>query len=339
LWGVTRLDAVVGAGVDTLIATEDRDRFAAFVAQICEGESGLLEHEVVRPDGSHVRIETRAVPIRRAEGTSTMFLGSSWDISARAGSAGAFEEVHARCASLEAERDALQAALDAAKAAAGRIDTDRMAEQSRAEDSIARVEAARSEAEERHRRLADEWANERETLLARLATGDRNKADATRILTGERDDARAALEAAELEYQQALARMSEERTQLQQEARVSGEAYEAQIISLRAEQDNLSQAVQQLNTSYAALVSERTTERAEFEAALRSERSRCAELHEEREQWREDMASILSGLNETGAHAQRLLDKCRNMRLVSAKGHADPESQNEGLAATGTDAE
>src|SRR5262245_56952100 len=46
LFGVDRLDDVIGKTLDRLIAPADRERFVAFVGSVCRGEAGSLQYEL-----------------------------------------------------------------------------------------------------------------------------------------------------------------------------------------------------------------------------------------------------------------------------------------------------
>jgi PAS domain S-box-containing protein len=406
LFGVTRLDTIVGGSVGALIALEDRDRFTAFVARVCLGEPSSIDYTVVRPDGHRCAVETQGVVVRRADGDPAMFLGASWDVSARHHSAVALVELKAQFAVAESDRDALRTALEEARAAASSVDQLRALDRSQAEEATSRLQAALTDAEHRHARLANEWTADREKLMIRLTCGDDEKAaliselkaeqesrttvleaaernyrqllersaeeharlarewaverdilvarlaraeeetaDLTTALGAERANRKKALEVAAGEYQQSLKAATEEHARVEQEWRSTRDRYEADILISRDERAQLSQAVQDMNKSYATLVSEHTAERAELEGTLRSERARCAELISERDEWRGDLEGILRALSDAGEQTQQLLNRCRNLRLVSINNQGNQVDVAEGgdtsamAAATGTDQE
>jgi PAS domain S-box-containing protein len=75
-------EKVVGKSVYDLIASHDRDRFRAFNEQICRGQRGALEFDIVGLDGASHRVETHAAPLRMADG-NTVQLAVTRDITER----------------------------------------------------------------------------------------------------------------------------------------------------------------------------------------------------------------------------------------------------------------
>ncbi|ELZ06490.1 PAS domain S-box protein, partial [Natrialba asiatica] len=61
---------VVGGCVYDLIAPEDRERFREFNEQICRGERGTLEFDIIGLEGTRHHMETHAAPLRRPDGTT-----------------------------------------------------------------------------------------------------------------------------------------------------------------------------------------------------------------------------------------------------------------------------
>ena len=343
LLGHERPDQLVGASIGTIVATEDREQFGAFVAAVCRGEAGTLEYEVLRTDGSRLVLETHAVPMRRAEGDAAVVLGASWDVSARRRLVSALEHTEERYAAATSDRDALLAALDEARAATNSATSDRAVERLQADEAVSRLQAALAESDARHLRLASEWAAERGTLTINLALTEEENAQLTKQLEEEHASRTAALEASERESRQTLERDAEEHRRREQEWQAIQERHEAELASSRAERDQFAQAIQDLNRSYASLMSERPAERAELDTALRAERSRNSELIAEREQWRADLAAILRAFTDVGVHTQQLLDRGRDIRRVSTgtKGEqgetAEPGEASAVDAPTGTE--
>jgi PAS domain S-box-containing protein len=72
-----RFEDVVGMSITALAAPESHELLAAFVTRICDGEAGSVEYSVAWPDGTQRRLETHAVPIRRADDDVSVFLGAS----------------------------------------------------------------------------------------------------------------------------------------------------------------------------------------------------------------------------------------------------------------------
>lgn len=60
---------VTGKCVYNLIAPEHRETFREFNEQICQGESGTLEFDIIGLDGTRRHMETHAAPLHRPDGT------------------------------------------------------------------------------------------------------------------------------------------------------------------------------------------------------------------------------------------------------------------------------
>jgi PAS domain S-box-containing protein len=80
--GASCAEDVVGKNIYSLIAPEDRDRFRKFNERICRGEKGSLEFEIVGLQGALGRMETRAAPLRQADG-STVHLAITHEVTER----------------------------------------------------------------------------------------------------------------------------------------------------------------------------------------------------------------------------------------------------------------
>jgi len=334
-----RFEDVVGMSVSALAVAESRDLLASFATRVCDGEAGSLEYLVSWSDGTHHRLETHAVPIRRSDDGVAVFLGASWDVGARDRVNAQLEQIQEQYAFVESERDTLRRALDEARTVANHLETQRANERALADDQRQRLHAALAEVEKRHAVLATEWTGERESLTSRLASADRERAELTRELDIERASARAAVGEAERARQEAQVAAEGARREFEQLLRATREQLEADMQPLRAERDKLSQAVLEVNAGYAPLVSERSPERAEFDAALKAERARSVELLSERDGFRTDLAAILQTLQDAGVQTQQLLDRCRALRLVPNTEPRDAEQPAETLTATGTDSE
>lgn len=76
-------DAAMGCQFADLVTLEYRDAFIAMIAQVCRGESGALEFEIVGLRNGRRWLDTRAVPMRDADGRITGALAVTRDISAR----------------------------------------------------------------------------------------------------------------------------------------------------------------------------------------------------------------------------------------------------------------
>jgi PAS domain S-box-containing protein len=75
-------DEVTGRNVYDLISPEDRERYRGFNQRVCAGEKASLEFEIIGLKGRCRRMETHAVPLRRADG-SIVQLGIARDITER----------------------------------------------------------------------------------------------------------------------------------------------------------------------------------------------------------------------------------------------------------------
>jgi PAS domain S-box-containing protein len=334
-----RFEDVVGKNVSALAAPESRELLAEFVTRVCDGQSGSVEYPVSWPDGTKRRLETHAVPIRRADDDVAVFLGASWDVSARDHANVLLEDLQTQFALVESERDTLRSALDEARTAASRLEIHRANERAQADDQRQRLHAALAEVEQRHTVQATEWTVERESLTSRLASTDRERVELSRELDIERASAGAALREVDRARQEAQGAAEEARKEFAQLLRHTLEQHETDLAAVRTERDKLVQAIQTVNASYAALVSERGTERSEFEAALEAERFRSVELLSERDRFRTDLSAILQTLQDAGVQTQQLLDRCRTLRLVSNIEQRDTGGLENPSTATGTDSE
>ena len=73
---------VVGRNIYDIIAPEDRERFRAFNEQVCNGERGTLEFEIVGCEGQRRKVETHAAPFRAQDG-SILHLATTRDVTER----------------------------------------------------------------------------------------------------------------------------------------------------------------------------------------------------------------------------------------------------------------
>jgi PAS domain S-box-containing protein len=80
--GALAAKQVVGRNVYDLIAPEDRDRFKVFNENICRGEHGSLQFDIVGLEGKRRHMETHAAPLRNPDGT-LVHLAVTADISER----------------------------------------------------------------------------------------------------------------------------------------------------------------------------------------------------------------------------------------------------------------
>jgi PAS domain S-box-containing protein len=80
--GALAAEEVVGKNVYDLIAPEDRDRFKVFNENICRGEHGSLQFDIVGLEGKRRHMETHAAPLRNPDET-LVHLAVTSDISER----------------------------------------------------------------------------------------------------------------------------------------------------------------------------------------------------------------------------------------------------------------
>jgi PAS domain S-box-containing protein len=80
--GADSPDKVIGKSVYNLIAANDRNKFRAFNENICRGEKGSLEFDIVDFHGKVHRMESNAAPLRMADGTVVQ-LAITGDITER----------------------------------------------------------------------------------------------------------------------------------------------------------------------------------------------------------------------------------------------------------------
>lgn len=77
------LEEVKGQSVYDLVAVEYRDQFVAFNEQICLGEKGLMEFDIVGLKGTRRRMETHAVPVFDEKSQQYVHLAITRDVTER----------------------------------------------------------------------------------------------------------------------------------------------------------------------------------------------------------------------------------------------------------------
>jgi PAS domain S-box-containing protein len=80
--GVSSPDAVVGLNFFEFLAPEHRARYREFHENICMGQKGFLEFDLINAQGVRRHMETHAAPMRRSDGTIVQ-LGVTRDITER----------------------------------------------------------------------------------------------------------------------------------------------------------------------------------------------------------------------------------------------------------------
>jgi len=86
------LEPVLGHSVYNLVTVEHRDAFRALTEQVCAGERGHLEFEIVGLKGTRRWLETHAAPFREEASGETRLLGITRDITDRKRAAQALRE-------------------------------------------------------------------------------------------------------------------------------------------------------------------------------------------------------------------------------------------------------
>jgi PAS domain S-box-containing protein len=81
--GADSEDQVRGADVTTLIVPAHRDAFRAMTKNVFDGQSGMLEFEMVSLKGNHRWLETHATPLRSPAGEIVSALGVTRDVTQR----------------------------------------------------------------------------------------------------------------------------------------------------------------------------------------------------------------------------------------------------------------
>jgi PAS domain S-box-containing protein len=292
LFGVDRLDDVIGKSLDRLIAAEDRERFMAFVGKVCSGESQTLQYDLVLPDGTRRPLETHAVPLRREASAPAAFLGATWDVSEKKRVAAALQQLQQKCDLLEAQRSAdresmeeavqrARVAHDELAAAQRRMEAD--VEQQHAQlidkwnaerDALLAKLAAVNDVEAVHTESTRQWSAERETLLSQLAAlsdVERRYAESTNQWNAERDRLLAqlaALNEAEVRRGQATHQWSAEREALLSKLKDAEERHETLAAQLLIEQSTQRSALEQAEREYQDRLAERNIEREQLEKAL-----------------------------------------------------------------------
>ncbi len=80
---VKSAEAVIGQSVYSLIAPEHQEAFVALNEDVCQGNKGTLEFEIIGLQGSRRWLETHAVPLRRESDGTLVQLAVTRDITAR----------------------------------------------------------------------------------------------------------------------------------------------------------------------------------------------------------------------------------------------------------------
>src|SRR5436190_10286635 len=208
LFGVERLEHLVGTKFDRVIAADDRGQVTAAVDGVCKGADAHLTYRVANGAFAGRRVEMRAVPLRRDGATPAVCLAASWEVA----------DVPAAEPVKTAPSPALEQALEETKAALAAMTRTREAERLAVGDALLqtrqRLQAALAEAEQRHNEAAGQWTTERDALQsersqARDAAG--TGASHLTALTNEISQAREAASAAAAQLDTSLAELAHAR--------------------------------------------------------------------------------------------------------------------------------
>jgi PAS domain S-box-containing protein len=82
LIGAECAEDALGKNIYDVVAPEDRARFRSFNEQICSGQKGTLEFDIVGLNGIRRHMESHAVPLQRSDGT-TAHLAVTRDVTER----------------------------------------------------------------------------------------------------------------------------------------------------------------------------------------------------------------------------------------------------------------
>jgi PAS domain S-box-containing protein len=163
LFGVERLDSIIGSKFDRLVHADDRARVVGAVEGVCKGTDAHLSYRVAEGASADRVVEMRAVPLRRDGSAAAVCLGATWEIT----EAPAPEQTPK-----PAVAPALEQALEEAKSALASMTRTREAERLAVGDALIqtrqRLQAALAEAEERHTQASMQWASERDALQTEL---------------------------------------------------------------------------------------------------------------------------------------------------------------------------
>ena len=266
LFGIERLEQLVGTKFDSVAAADDRGQVMAAVDGVCKGADAHLIYRVANGAFAGRKVEMRAVPLRRDGATPAVCLAASWEIA----------DAPASEAAKAAPSPALEQALEETKAALAAMTRTREAERLAVGDALLqtrqRMQAALAESEQRHAEAAAQWTSERDALQAELGqTRDAAGTGASRLtaLTNEisqvreaASDAAAQLESSKAELTQAreaarsLTASLQERDRELDEARGASSAAAAKITALNLELADARDAAATASARFTALNAE-----------------------------------------------------------------------------------
>jgi PAS domain S-box-containing protein len=167
LFGVERLEGMIGSKFDRLVAADDRTRVVAALEGVCKGADAHLNYHVAEGASAGRVVEMRAVPLRRDGSAAAVCLAATWEIVEAPA-----KEQAPKPAAAPAVAPALEQALEEAKSALASMTRTREAERLAVGDALLqtrqRLQAALADAEERHTQASTQWASERDALQTEL---------------------------------------------------------------------------------------------------------------------------------------------------------------------------
>ena len=170
LFGVERLENLVGTKFDRVVAADDRAKVMAAVDSVCKGGDTHLTYHVATGESAGRVVEMRAVPLRRDGAGPAVCLGATWEVADTPAPA-----QPARTASAPA----LEQALEEAKTALATMTRTREAERLAVGDALLqtrqRMQAALADAEERHAQAADAVVGRARRAAVGAAPGARRR--------------------------------------------------------------------------------------------------------------------------------------------------------------------
>jgi PAS domain S-box-containing protein len=310
LFGIERLEQLVGTKFDRVIAADDRGQVTAAVDGVCKGADAHLIYRPANGAFAGRKVEMRAVPLRRDGATPAVCLAASWEIA----------EAAASDAAKAAPPPALEQALEETKAALAAITRTREAERLAVGDALLqtrqRLQAALAEAEQRHAEAAAQWTAERDALQAELGqTRDAAGTGASQLaaLTSEIAHAREAASAATAQLESSKAELThareaartltsslQERDRDLDEARQANSATAATITALNLELADARDAVATASAKFNALNAELARAREAASAASGQLAAVSADLAQTRD------AAMMTAAQLASSNEQRL---------------------------------
>jgi PAS domain S-box-containing protein len=324
--GAQRLEDVRGHNVALLVADDHRQRFTDFVARVCDGESDSLDYEVPVADKGPRRVTTRAVRLRRDDGTSA-FLGATWELTAPDQATGQ-PDLKAQCEALE---DTLRELTDGYDALAR--------EKSAIETSLAeartQLERGGATTEQQQAQRASEWEAERSALQAQLGDADEKQRGLAQRLERYSQEAatweaeRGALQAQVRdagEKQRELAERLEQHSQDASGWETERGALQVQLRDADEKQRDLAQRLERHSEEAGAWESERGALQAQLREAGEKHRELAERLERHSEQasgWDTERAALQAQLGDADGKQRKLAERLERHSQEAAAWEAE----------------